>query len=238
MAEFLVQDSSLTAVADAIRAKANNTDEIAFPDGFVAAIGNLQTAPKLQNKGVIPTEENQIIRPDDGYDGLGVVNIHGDKDLIPENIKSGVDVFGVTGTLSPLPSAIPKIAHGTITLDSDTTSTFEIETGIENPNFALLYAEGYTNYYTALGVGDSVLKNNAIGTISVLAKTVNHSGNVYGEIINYTRSTGSAVGHGYNVKKANTWLNTDGTFSIQCVETLMLQGGITYHWIVGVADGI
>lgn len=38
MAEYLVQDTSLTAVADAIRAKTGSADSLAFPSGMVEAI--------------------------------------------------------------------------------------------------------------------------------------------------------------------------------------------------------
>lgn len=38
-----VQDSSLTAVADAIRAKTGKSESIEFPDGFVSEIGSIET---------------------------------------------------------------------------------------------------------------------------------------------------------------------------------------------------
>lgn len=41
MATKLVQDTSLTAVADAIRTKGETTDALEFPDGFVTAIQNI-----------------------------------------------------------------------------------------------------------------------------------------------------------------------------------------------------
>jgi hypothetical protein len=42
MAEYLVQDSDLTSVADAIRAKGGTSEELAFPDGFVSAVEGIQ----------------------------------------------------------------------------------------------------------------------------------------------------------------------------------------------------
>lgn len=38
-----VDDTSLASVADAIRAKGGTSDEFVFPDGFVSAIGSIQT---------------------------------------------------------------------------------------------------------------------------------------------------------------------------------------------------
>ena len=43
MAEYLVRDSSLSAVADAIREKAGTTGEMEFPQVFVSAISTIAT---------------------------------------------------------------------------------------------------------------------------------------------------------------------------------------------------
>ena len=41
MAEYLTNDTDLTKVADAIRAKDGTVEQLEYPDGFVAAIGNI-----------------------------------------------------------------------------------------------------------------------------------------------------------------------------------------------------
>ena len=69
-------------------------------DGLPNAIDSIKSEEaKLQVKGVTPTGSIITVRPDEGYDGLSAVNIAGDTELIPENIKSGVEIYGVTGTL-------------------------------------------------------------------------------------------------------------------------------------------
>ena len=83
---------------------------------------------KLQDKFVTPSEKIQEVVADANYDGLNKVtvdkinsevlsviptsesqsfsglysevNVAGDSDLLPENIKNGVEIFGVTGTSS------------------------------------------------------------------------------------------------------------------------------------------
>jgi hypothetical protein len=45
MAELLVQDSSLTAIANAIREKAEIAGSLLFPQGFIEALANLKGAP-------------------------------------------------------------------------------------------------------------------------------------------------------------------------------------------------
>ena len=55
---------------------------------------------KLQSKTVRPSQTEQTITPDSGYDGLSQVTVSGDSNLIADNIKSGVSIFGITGTLT------------------------------------------------------------------------------------------------------------------------------------------
>ena len=43
MANYLVNDTQLTSVADAIRAKSGGSTGLAFPEGFVTEIGNIST---------------------------------------------------------------------------------------------------------------------------------------------------------------------------------------------------
>ena len=47
MAEFLVKDTSLTAVADAIREKGGTTAPLSFPAGMAEAVRNIQSGGDL-----------------------------------------------------------------------------------------------------------------------------------------------------------------------------------------------
>lgn len=60
--------------------------------------------PTLQSKTATPTTQSQTIQPDSGYDGLSQVNINPvtsaiDANIRPENIKKGVTILGITGTM-------------------------------------------------------------------------------------------------------------------------------------------
>jgi len=52
---------------------------------------------KLQEKSAIPTTEEQEVIADEGYTGLSKVTVAGEENLIPDNIKQGVSIFGVEG---------------------------------------------------------------------------------------------------------------------------------------------
>ena len=54
---------------------------------------------QLQEKTVTPTKEGLSVVPDSGFDGMSKVTVNGDINLVPENIKEGVSIFGVEGNL-------------------------------------------------------------------------------------------------------------------------------------------
>lgn len=54
----------------------------------------------LQEKQATPSKDDTEIVADENYAALSKVTILGDADLLPENIKSGVSIFGVSGELT------------------------------------------------------------------------------------------------------------------------------------------
>lgn len=64
---------------------------------LITSEGEIIPPLNLQEKTIVPSIEVQNVEPDAGYNGLSKVEILGDKNLIPANIKKGVTIFGVVG---------------------------------------------------------------------------------------------------------------------------------------------
>ena len=78
-------------------------------------------APSLQTKTVTPNAAGFNVIPDTGYYGLSQVTISGNANLTSSNIKSGVSIFGVTGSYAPAlqsKTVTPNAAGFTVTNDT------------------------------------------------------------------------------------------------------------------------
>ena len=133
MAEYLVNEIDLSNVATAIRQKTGGANLISFPDEYISGIESLTNtndatatdSDVLANKtayskgqklsGSLPNKGEANIELTDlttktverGYYSGGTAKIADAESakIIPENIKSGVTVLGVEGTLESGPSA-------------------------------------------------------------------------------------------------------------------------------------
>lgn len=98
-------ENFLTDVANSIRAKKETTTKILASE-FDIEIASIETSsePILQEKSVAPTTDLQKIKPDTGFDGLSKVEVKAvtsaiDNNIQPSNIKKGVSILGITGSL-------------------------------------------------------------------------------------------------------------------------------------------
>lgn len=91
-----VQEDKLQGIADAIRTVKGGTDLIPASE-FESEIEGL----KCQTiKTVFPEAQNSLqIKPDSGYFGMRSAYINSPNGLVESNIKKGIKLFGITGTL-------------------------------------------------------------------------------------------------------------------------------------------
>lgn len=125
MSNYLIQGTTLSNIANAIRSKSglsgtitpsemsqaivdsgqipvNPSDPTQYDIYVLDDAGGLsydiEVVHNYQQKTVTPSGTSIIVTADDGYEALSQVTVEGDADLVAENIKKDVNIFGVTGT--------------------------------------------------------------------------------------------------------------------------------------------
>lgn len=118
IATALEGKSAATPKLQEKNATANGT--VTPDDGYdgLSKVNVSVPAPSLQAKTVTPSASTQTVTAASGYDGLSKVTVNGDADLVAENIKNGVNIFGVTGTYEGSGSSYKKAITGTFQFDS------------------------------------------------------------------------------------------------------------------------
>lgn len=122
--------------ADAIRTLFGTTDKI--PVGQLAS--KISSIPKQGAKTIVPSTSTQTIAG--GTYLSGSLTVSGDADLKAENIRQGVNIFGVNGSFDPT-----KVETGSFTLSEPKSSIHFNHSLGKTPTGFMIIADDY--YYSS-----------------------------------------------------------------------------------------
>lgn len=146
----LVSVSAVTAAIDNNITAGNIKKDVAI----LGVTGTYDPQPTLQDKTVTPTTSQQVISADNGYDGLDEVTVSAvtsaiDQNIVAGNIKSGVSILGVQGTVQ---EGITPTGNINITNTSSTDVTNYATAQVVDAN---LVAGNIKNGVSILGINGS-----------------------------------------------------------------------------------
>lgn len=209
------------------------TASVAQADGLVDAGTNSQTKQMATNAGgnFLPcysdTDDFTLLCGKGQY-MTGDMYVFNEKNLLPENIKAGVKIFNILGTLSSS-KEITAIKTGTFTSTSDKTGAQYLmhDLGV-TPNVFILYYDGVVDASDFSNVTFLVAyigKEHKTGSTEYLGHQTYHYGN----------SSGSFAYSGYSV--TTDWHIGPELFKFN-VGTTKIKAGLTYNWIAARIEGL
>jgi len=143
MANVFIQDSTMSAIGDAIRAKTGGTAKI-LPADMATEIAAIETGSDIQliegmEIALDFSDGDQSLSAEDGY-AVKSATIKKPTTLVPQNIANGVNIAGVVGTLESggssnsgvFISALTNINCGTTTAGVAATHTIKVPSDATN----------------------------------------------------------------------------------------------------------
>lgn len=202
--------------------------------GLVSA-GTKQATKQLPVKesfAYVPTTGTQEIEA--GQYLIGKQYIIGDENLLPENIKYGINLFGIVGTYAGggLPDGVSAIASGTVTPAEGSTSGVIVTHNLGVvPNFCVWFVE---NDYSASTGTNIAIAGAIINKSSKYTGTSSIKYSIHYLIDGYSNSQQSTT----SGRASNTTYLTTTQARLVCNSTYPIQAGGRIRWVVGVASGV
>ena len=169
-----------------------------------------------QTVDITPSATEQVVRPEEGFNGLAEVRVAGDASLLPENILKDIIIFGIKGTLELNGAGSKPIELHTAedmelrraTASQETLGTIYKYTGPSSGEYVtnMLYVIGYVdNAYVMQKLSTSLLRL-AAPSIKITNNTVSWEPVPYATTyavctdsytLGYTADTSFVVSHSY-----------------------------------------
>lgn len=142
--------------------------EIGNSNAVKIETGIVQVYPNLENLEVTPSNEEQIFNHPNSF-GYDVVKVLGDINLIPENIKKGVSIFGIVGTLEQTentltPQQIQAINNMTSTINKNGELILDYDETMLDINY-MINENGELIFTDNTGLIDSQITNEELEVI-------------------------------------------------------------------------
>ena len=234
MTDYVVRDTQLTSVADAIRTKGGTSDPMSFPDGFVSAV---EAIPTGGGSAVAP--ENQVIFYD--YDGTCVYSYtpseFAELTEMPANPShEGLTAQGWNWSLSDAKSYVADygrlgIGQMYITDDGKTRIHIHLEEGRTSPMLGVC-PNGTVDVDWGDGTAHDTLTGSAVNNVKW---TPTHNYAVPGDYVIKLTVTGSMGFYGSNTANQYSGLlrytsNADARNYAYwcCIKEINIGNGIVY----------
>lgn len=205
------------------------------------AITSIKVTPKNQDVTITPSTSKQTKTVASGYSGHGTITTNAvtaaiDSNIKAANIKSGVSILGVTGTVTELKGQTKTItANGTYTPDTGynglTSVTVDVDT-VKNQDKTITKNGTYTADEGYTGLGTVTVNINTVNntTLTATPKTTAQTFTPASPYTGYSKVTVNAVTSSIdsnivaaNIKKGTTILGVTGTLEsskVQASKTL------------------
>lgn len=216
MSVKLVNDDSLTSVANAIRVQGGFSATLEFPDGFVSAIQNLSPSPTLQSKSVAftpaETVQTSSVTADAGYDGLSAVGVT--VGAIPSQYVVPSGTYSIT-------------SNGTYDVTNYATADVNVSGGGGASSWELIT-------HTTLAVNTTSTSTASVGTIDC-GSSAYTSDDVIWVHIRGQRGKQSGYFYGSDAIFANSYKanNTTTTFPAPATENIRVESNGSYSAYTG-----
>lgn len=164
MANYLVTDTQLTSVANAIRAKTGDSSGLSFPDGMISAVGNISTGGGSTNGDVIFIDYDGTIV--DAKTKTEINAMTSDSDLPANPTHTGLTAQGWNWTVAQLKAqltAMPNqkvyVGQMYVTTSGDTEIDVEMLEGRLSPIMTIA-----VNGEVSVDWGDNTTPDTVTGT--------------------------------------------------------------------------